>query len=236
MLIRLQKIISDAGITSRRAAEELITAGKVRVNKVVVTKLGAKADLEKDVITVNGRTIKPTQKKIYIMMHKPVGYVTTMKDPQGRAVVTDLLKGVRERVYPVGRLDYDSSGLLLFTNDGETANKLAHPRHKVSKRYKVKIKGKLTGVELRKLRSGDPKLGFFAPVEVYVDTALPKNTWLVITIAQGKNRQVRRMCESVGHDVLKLIRESYGELTLGALKPGEFRHLTQHEMRYLKGV
>jgi 23S rRNA pseudouridine2605 synthase len=246
VLIRLQKIISEAGISSRRGAEVLIAEGKVSVNGVTVTEPGTKADPEKDVIKVNGRTIKSKPEKIYIMMNKPAGYVTTMKDPEGRPIVTQLLKGVDERVYPVGRLDYDTTGLLLFTNDGETANRLTHPRHEVLKTYRVKIKGRLSEHQLEKIRRENKKLGFRAPREVRVEPAsrpkgptargLTKNSWIVITISEGKNRQIKRMCESVGGTALKLVRVSFGKLGLGGLKTGEFRRLTLKEEQYLKSL
>ncbi len=242
MEIRLQKIIADAGLASRRAAEKLITFGKVRVNGKVVKELGSKADPEKDIITLSGKVIKPTKKKLYIMLYKPPGYVTTMKDPEGRPIVTDLLKGLNDRVYPVGRLDFDTQGLLLFTNDGETANKLTHPRHKVLKKYRVKVRGHLSKDQIAKLKLENKELGFRAPVDVYVE-ALPnapkrpsKNSWIVITIAEGKNRQVRRMCDSVGATALKLTRVSFGNLTLKGLRPAEHRHLTAPEVEYLKGL
>jgi 23S rRNA pseudouridine2605 synthase len=244
VLVRLQKILSEAGISSRRGAEALIEEGKVRVNGAKVTKLGTKADPDKDTITVNGREIIAGEKKVYLMMNKPTGYVTTMKDPKGRAIVTDLLTDITERVYPVGRLDYDSSGLLIFTNDGEVANRLAHPKHEVIKTYRVKVRGYLTDEQLTRLKAANRKLGFRAPHEVRVEAAkkekglrkLTRNSWVVISIAEGKNRQIRRMLDSVGGTVLKLTRISYGKLSLKGLRPASYRHLTDSEVRYLKGI
>lgn len=245
MLTRLQKIIADAGISSRRAAEALITSGKVRVNGSVVTTLGTKADPEKDTITVNGRKITAAAEKVYLMMNKPTGYVTTMSDPEGRKVVTNLLKGVTdERVYPVGRLDFDTSGLLIFTNDGETANRLMHPRHEVKKTYKVKVRGELTADQLIRLKRENRDLGFRAPHEVRVvkekkastRRSLKKNSWLSIIISEGKNRQIKKMIESVGGTVLKLERIAYGKLGLSGLKVGAVRHLSKDEVKYLNNI
>ena len=245
MLVRLQKIIADAGIASRRAAEKLITAGKVTVNGETVTELGVKADPDKDTVAVDGKQIKVSGKKLYLMMNKPVGYVTTMKDPEGRPIVTDLLKGISERVYPVGRLDYTTSGLLLLTNDGELANRLMHPRHEVEKTYRVKVRGSLTDDQLGRLRRPNRELGFRAPKKVLPERekktdsparGLVRNSWIVIIISEGKNRQIRRMIESVGGTVLKLERIRYGNLDRTGIKVGEFRHLTPREIHYLKTI
>ncbi|MFC1854953.1 pseudouridine synthase [Thermodesulfobacteriota bacterium] len=244
MLLRLQKIIAQAGIASRRAAETLISSGKVSVNGVKMTELGTKADSEKDVITVNGQRINSPEKKIYIMMHKPTGYVTTMNDPEGRKIVTDILKDIKERLYPVGRLDFDTSGLLLFTNDGEVTNKLIHPRHEVMKTYRVKVRDHLTKEQLAKLRLENDELGFRAPRSVRVERAvkqrsarpLSKNSWIRITISEGKNRQVRKMIDSIGGTALKLTRISFGKLELDNLKVGEYRPLTEEEVKYLKSL
>jgi len=245
MLVRLQKLIADAGIASRRGAETLITSGKVTINGKKVTTLGTKADDRRDIITVNGHVIKKKTKNIYIIMNKPPGYVTTMKDPEGRPIVSDLLKGIEERLYPVGRLDYDTAGLLLFTNDGETANKLTHPKHEIQKTYRVKIRDAFTKEQLTKIRLENKKLGFRAPLEVLPEPKsnikgstrnLTRNSWLLITIAEGKNRQIKKMVESVGGTVLKLQRISLGELTIEGLNIGDFRPLTTAEEFYLKSL
>ncbi|HTP66292.1 MAG TPA: pseudouridine synthase [Geobacteraceae bacterium] len=237
MLERLQKILANAGIASRRAAEGLMTSGRVAVNGVVVTELGAKADPEHDRITVDGRPVRASGEKLYILLNKPVGYVTTLKDPQGRPVVTDLLKGVKERVYPVGRLDYNTEGLLLLTNDGELANRLAHPSHEVEKEYLVRVRGAVASEQVRLLADGvELDDGRSAPAKVGQVRQSASNTWLSITIHEGRYRQVRRMCEAVGLSVVRLKRTRYGILETGLLKPGEFRSLTSLEVEGLRAL
>lgn len=237
MLERLQKILSQAGVASRREAETLITAGRVTVNGVIVTELGSKADIEKDRIAVNGKAIRPVAAKLYILLNKPVGYVTTMKDPQGRPIVTSLLKGVKERVYPVGRLDYNTEGLLLLTNDGDLANRLAHPRHEVEKEYLVRVRGSVAPEQVRKLASGvELEDGMTAPAIVKLVRESENNTWLSIIIHEGRYRQVRRMCESAGLSVVRLKRTRYGFLEAGTLRPGEFRLLTAAEVSGLRAL
>lgn len=237
MLERLQKILSHAGIASRRAAEELITAGRVSVNGGVVTELGSRADPVHDLIAVDGKTVRPEGSRSYILLNKPVGYVTTLKDPQGRPVVTDLLKGVKERVYPVGRLDYNTEGLLLLTNDGELANLLAHPSHEVEKEYMVRVRGSVTPEQLRHFGAGiDLDDGRSAPAAVKIVRESENNTWLSITIHEGRYRQVRRMCEAIGLSVVRLKRTRYGILETGDMKPGEFRFLTPGEVDGLRAL
>lgn len=235
MLERLQKILSQAGVASRREAEGIITAGRVAVNGTVVTELGTKADPEKDRITVDGKPVRPETVKVYILLYKPTGYMTTLKDPEGRPVVTDLLKGIKERVYPVGRLDYNTEGLLLLTNDGAWANRLAHPRHEVEKEYLVKVRGKASPEQLRRLAAGvELEEGRTAPAKVTPIHESEKNSWLSITIHEGRYRQVRRMCEAVSLSVVRLKRSRYGFLDLGELKPGEYRLLTVAEAERLR--
>jgi 23S rRNA pseudouridine2605 synthase len=230
MLERLQKILSRAGVASRRESESLITAGRVSVNGTVVTELGSKADPDKDRITLDGKPLRLKEERLYILLYKPAGYVTTLKDPEGRPVVTSLLKGVRERVYPVGRLDYNTEGLLLLTNDGDWANGLAHPRHEVEKEYLVKVRGSVTGEQLRRLEEGiDLDDGRTAPAKVRLEHETERNCRIAVTIHEGRYRQVRRMCEAVGLTVAALKRVRYGFLGLGELKPGEFRFLTPDE-------
>lgn len=234
MTERLQKIIAAAGITSRRAAEELILAGRVAVNGTIVTELGSKADPRKDLVTLDGQPIKPADKLYYVLLHKPAGYVTSLKDPQGRQLVTELVKEIGERLFPVGRLDYNSEGLLLLTNDGEWANRLMHPRHQVDKEYHVRVRGKVDPQQIRKLAEGiELEDGPTAAATVNLLKSDQQNDWLSITIREGRNRQVRRMCAAVGLAVVRLRRIRYGSLTLGGLQPGEFRLLTKAEAQSL---
>jgi 23S rRNA pseudouridine2605 synthase len=235
MLERLQKIISAAGITSRRASEELILAGRVTVNGTVVTELGSKADPATDTVTVDGKPLTIASKKLYILLYKPVGYLTTLDDPEGRPLVVDLLKEVGERVYPVGRLDYNTEGLLLLTSDGEWANQLMHPRNEVEKEYHVRVRGKVHKSQLDQLAGGvDIEGRKTAPARVCMIKEGEQNDWFSITIHEGRNRQVRRMCEAVSLSVVRLRRVRYGMLSMGALKPGEFRFLTEAEVDGLR--
>ena len=234
MLERLQKILSRAGVASRRESETMITAGRVAVNGSVVTELGTRADAGKDRITLDGKPIRVKEERLYILLYKPAGYVTTLKDPEGRLVVTTLLKGITERVYPVGRLDYNTEGLLLLTNDGDWANGLAHPRHEVEKEYLVKVRGTPSKEQIRRLAEGiDLDEGRTAPATVALERESEKNSHLSVTIHEGRYRQVRRMCEAVGLTVAALKRVRYGFLRLGELKPGEFRLLTADEVKRL---
>jgi 23S rRNA pseudouridine2605 synthase len=233
---RLQKILANAGVASRRKCEELISAGKVAVNGEVVTELGAKADPEVDVITVLGRPIKK-ENKIYIMLNKPKGVITSVSDPQGRSVVTDYLKDIKERLYPVGRLDYDSEGLLLLTNDGELAHKLTHPRHHVPKTYHATVERVPHGKDLEKLQRGI-KLedGMTAPADVEYHDIDPdgKFATISITIREGRNRQVRRMFDAIHHPVTRLKRISFGGLFLNNLQRGKHRKLSAEELAKLQ--
>ncbi|GAB6990346.1 pseudouridine synthase [Paenibacillus pini] len=235
---RLQKIIAQAGIASRRKCEELILAGKVEVNGEIVTTLGSKADPDVDIIMVNGRAIK-NEKKIYVMFNKPKGVITSASDPEGRKVVTDYLKGIKERVYPVGRLDYDTEGLLLLTNDGEFANMLTHPSHHVPKTYLATVEGVPHGTDLDKLKAGiQLEDGLTSPAGVEykdIDT-VKKEAVISITIHEGRNRQVRRMFEAISHPVIRLKRISFGDLLLQNLKRGLYRHLTKEEIQSLMNL
>jgi len=232
---RLQKIISAAGVASRRAAEELIASGRVRVNGQVVTELGSKADASKDHIKVDGKLINPKQPMTYIMLNKPAGYVTTMSDPEGRPTVQDLMKGVKVRVYPVGRLDYNTEGMLIMTNDGDFAHVVTHPKHELPKTYLAKIKGVLDDKAIESLETGvyldDGKT---APAKVKKVRKEEANSWVEITIHEGRKRQVRRMFDRVGRSVIKLKRTKTGNLMLGDLPEGSFRHLTHEEVQGLK--
>jgi len=233
---RLQKILSRAGVASRREAERMITDGRVAVNGKPVTELGAKADPSRDAVTVDGKPVSVAEKRVYILLNKPVGYVTTMKDPEGRPIVTDLLRGLGVRVFPVGRLDYNTEGLLLLTNDGDWANRLAHPRHEVDKEYLVRVKGTVSREQITRLERGlELEDGRTAPARVSVTRQSDNNTWIAVTIHEGRYRQVRRMCEAVGLSVVRLRRVRYGALALGELKIGEYRHLTHGEVTALAG-
>jgi len=232
---RLQKIMAQAGVASRRKCEELILEGKVQVNGETVTELGTKADPAQDVITVSGKPIK-NEKKVYIMLNKPKGVITSASDPEGRKIVSDYLKGIKERVYPIGRLDYDTEGLLLLTNDGEFANLLSHPKYHVPKTYLATVKGVPHGTELDKLRQGVMlEDGMTSPAEVEYKDVDPddKQSVISITIHEGRNRQVRRMFEAINHPVVRLKRISYGDLLLQNLKRGLYRHLTPNEINQL---
>ena len=235
--IRLQKILSDSGVCSRRKAEELISAGEVYVNGRKA-KLGDKAN-ERDVIMVGGERVRYTKKrrKIYIMLNKPRGYVTTMADELDRKCVTELLTGVDERVYPVGRLDRNSEGLLLFTNDGNFANDIMHPSRHISKTYRVTVHSKITDDQIVSLTDGvelDGRKTLPATVSVELDT--PERSVMRITIHEGRNRQIRRMCEAVGLEVVRLRRTSIGPVKLGMLKPGTYRELTKAEINGLRAA
>lgn len=230
---RLQKIISRAGIASRREAEKLITAGRVTVNGVVQRELGTKVELPRDKVRVDGKPIAG-EKKLYILMHKPRGVVTTCSDPQGRKTVIDLIPQIQERVYPVGRLDYNTSGLLILTNDGDFAQGLTHPSHQIDKTYIAKVVGIPAEEKLDLLRMG-VKLadGVTAPAKTEIIDIDPANnvTALQITIHEGKNRQIRRMCEAIGHPVKQLQRAKYAFLTLEGLRRGQYRSLTPDEVK-----
>jgi 23S rRNA pseudouridine2605 synthase len=231
---RLQKIIAAAGIDSRRHAEMMITSGRVSVNGEVVTELGVKADPQKDVIRVDGNTISLEKTLCYIALYKPAGYVTTMSDPQKRPTVVDLIKDVPERVYPVGRLDYESSGLLLLTNDGAFAQKIQHPRFEVPKTYRVKISGHLNQQELKQINKGvSLPDGVFKPENAKIEKFNDKSTWLSLTLREGKNRIIRRGFEAAGLQVTRLVRESIGNITLAGLKEGQWRSLTGREISQL---
>ncbi len=236
--IRVQKIIAESGLCSRRKAEELIADGSVTINGRVCA-LGDKADPRADAIAVNGKRIGSVPKeKRYIMLNKPRGYITTMSDEQGRRIAADLLTGVKERVVPVGRLDRNSEGLLLFTNDGEFANEITHPSRHVSKTYRVTIDGRVSEEQIMRLTSGveldDGKITLPCSVEVLVEEQ--ERTVLRITIRQGLNRQIRRMCAAVGLEVGRLRRTAVGGVKLGMLKTGEWRDLTKEELRMLRAA
>ena len=231
---RLQKILSHAGVTSRRQAEKYILEGRVSVNGAAVTELGSKADLERDHIKVDGRLLHAPKHQIYIALHKPNNTVTTVSDPEHRATVMDLLRGVKERVYPVGRLDYHSEGLLLLTNDGELANGITSASTHLAKTYVVKANGALSADQEQKFREGVPLSGrrtMPAGLKLIRDAA---NPWYEVRLYEGRNNQIRLMFKHFGRLVEKLRRVRIGPIELGALKPGEFRYLTLDELRKLK--
>lgn len=231
---RLQKVISHAGIASRREAERLIIEGRVAVNGSIVTQLGTKVDPTCDKVKVDGKLVKSFPEKVYIVVNKPVGCVSTLKDPQERPVVTDLLGSITTRVFPVGRLDYDAEGLLLLTNDGELAHRLQHPRYRISRTYEVKVKDIPTDDELSRVRKGiQLEDGVTLPAKVTFLKKAVKNCWLKITIYEGRNKQVKRMCTAIGHPVMKLKRVKIGPLGLGSLSQGQYRHLVKDEVKKL---
>lgn len=237
MEIRLQKALAMAGVASRRHSEELITGGRVKINGKVVKELGTKIDVHKDKVEVDGKPLPPVEKKVYYLLNKPRGYVTTLHDERGRKTVLELLEGVRERVYPVGRLDYDSEGLLLLTNDGELTQALTHPKHKVKKTYRVRVEGIPELHKLEEMAKGlQLEDGLTAPADVKLVDVLDGRALLEIAIHEGRNRQVRRMCEHIGQPVLRLRRIRLGPLELGDLKSGEFRPLNIHELTALMAL
>src|SRR5215467_11251651 len=230
---RLQKILSQAGIASRRAAEKIILEGRVAVNGAVVTELGTKADFETDHIKVDGRLLH-SQRLVYIALYKPNGTMTTVSDPEGRATVMDLLRGVKERVYPVGRLDYHSEGLLLLTNDGDLANRIMSAQTHLAKTYVVKVTGQLSTEDAEKFRNGVPIMGRRTLPAGLKLVHRAENPWYEVKLFEGRNNQIRLMFKHFGLLVEKLKRVRIGPLELGALKPGEFRHLSEDEIRKLK--
>ena len=242
MLVRLQKILSTAGIASRRTAETLITQGRVSVNGATVTALGTKADPATDDIRVDGRRIKRAGPPRYILLNKPRGYITARSDPQQRPTVIDLLAkgGVREYIYPVGRLDYDSEGLLLLTSDGDLAARLTHPRHGFEREYEVRVRGvpeprlleRLSrGVVIDGRKTAPAKARLLRALE---GTAGPQGL-ISLVLREGRNRQVRKMCDAIGHPVVRLRRVRIGSIVDDRLKPGEFRELSARELRSLQG-
>ncbi|GAB5046676.1 pseudouridine synthase [Thermodesulfovibrio sp. TK110] len=234
MMKRLQKILSDFGIASRRKAEELIKEGRVTVNGEIAH-LGQKADPEKDYIKVDGKLLIKPEPKVYYAFYKPRKVITSLIDPQGRPTIKNFLKRIKFRVYPVGRLDYDSEGLLILTNDGELAYRIMHPSSKIEKTYLVKVDGIIEPETIEKLRKGIKIEGKLAvPVSVNFLRKLKANSWIKITLHEGRKRQIRKMLERVGHPVIRLIRISIDGVKLGELKPGEYRALTKKEVEELK--
>jgi 23S rRNA pseudouridine2605 synthase len=239
--VRLQKILSAAGVASRRTAEELIVQGRVTVNGTTVTELGTKADPSVDDVRVDGRRVKAPKRALYILLNKPRGYITSRSDPHHRPTVIDLLAkgGIRDYIYPVGRLDYDSEGLLLLTSDGDLAAHLTHPRHGVAREYEVRLRGVPERRLLDRLARGVVIDGRkTAPAEVRlqrtIEAASGQQSILSLVIHEGRNRQVRKMCDAIGHPVVRLRRVRIGPIADDRLKPGEFRELTPREVAALK--
>ncbi len=235
---RLARFLAHAGIASRRHAEELIAAGRVQVNGAIVTTQGTRIHPERDTVLVDGKPVLPSARHVYLLLHKPTGYVSTAHDPQGRPTVLDLLPpGLRSlRVYPVGRLDIDTSGLLLLTNDGDFAQRLTHPRYAMQKHYQALVQGCPSESTLAALRSGvtiTEDKGHShktAPAQVHLLRKAGTNCWLALTIHEGRKRQLRRMLAAIGHPVLELIRVGVGPLELGDLPAGKWRNLTNDEV------
>lgn len=231
---RLQKLISSAGLASRRAAEELIKQGRVKVNGETAS-LGMSADPELDDIRVNGKRLRISGTRVYIMLNKPRGYVTTLSDEKGRKTVAELVKGAGRRLYPVGRLDLNSEGLLIMTDDGEAANALMHPSHEVGKTYRVTVSGREPEAAVRELEAlrevdGEP----IRPAQVSFAGETGEGKYMLdVTIHEGRNRQVRKMCAAAGLEVRRLVRIAEGELSLGCLQTGKWRHLTSEELDWL---
>ena len=234
--MRLQKYLATAGIASRRVCEQYILEGRVEVNGETVTELGRKVE-NNDKVVFDNKLVQLNNNYVYYLLNKPTGYVTTVKDEKQRPTVMDLIKDTKNRVFPVGRLDYNTSGLLILTNDGQLTYELTHPKHNINKIYQVKVKGKVTQKELVRLSEGvfiDGRKT--APAKVERIKENQASTVLSITIHEGRNRQIRKMCEAVNHEVLTLKRIAIGKIKLEDLKPGEYRHLTQEEIEYLKNT
>ncbi len=238
MIERLQKVLANAGIASRRRAEEMMMQGRVTVNGEVITQLGVKVDPSKSHIKVDGKRIQTEKDTLYVLLNKPKGYITSVSDPEGRPTVMQLIPKIKERLYPVGRLDYYTEGLLLLTNDGLLANKLMHPRFGVEKKYLAKVKGCPTEDQIKKVERGGIALpeGKSADCRIRLIRQGDKNCWLEIILHEGKKREVRRLMAKIGHPVLKLKRVGYAHLKLGTLPIGAHRLLTAGEIAGLQKI
>jgi 23S rRNA pseudouridine2605 synthase len=235
MLERLQKILARAGVASRRKAEVLIEEGKVTVNGKIVRELGSKADLDEDVVEVEGRTIRETEDRVYHVLYKPAGCVTTLSDPEGRPTIKRYLEHVPERVYPIGRLDYDVEGALLVTNDGDLAYQMMHPRFGVRRTYLAKVHGVPQKEQIERLLKGVRlEDGRAKALEASLHSRTPRNTWVRVVVAEGRQHLVKRLMEAVGAPVQKLFRADYGGITVDGLSPGESRELTKAEVAQLR--
>ena len=237
MMVRLQKVIAASGVASRRAAETMIQDGRVTVNGKVVRVLGTCIDPSKDHVKIDGRHVQPTEPEVFVLLHKPPGYVTTMDDPYGRPTIADLVAKVKVRVFPVGRLDYDTEGLLLLTNNGNVAQACVHPRYHVPKTYLVKVSGVCTEEEIQNLEDGIAlDDGMTAPAVIRKSGKAKANSWLEITIHEGRKHQIKRMLEALGHRVMRIIRIRFGPLDLGDLPVGVCRFATDLEANALRGI
>ncbi len=234
---RLQKIMAELGVASRRKCEELILQGKVKVNSVVVKELGVKADKQKDKIEVEGKILSNQTHNIYVMLNKPSDYITSSKDQFNRPTVLDLTSEIKERIFPVGRLDYDTEGLLILTNDGDLTYKITHPSHNIDKTYRALVVGRIEQQDIDTFAEGifidEYKT---SPAKLTVLEIKNNNSLVDITIHEGKNRQVRKMCDAVNHGVISLKRISIGKLELGDLMKGHWRYLKEEEIKYLFGI
>ncbi|MGN1317788.1 MAG: pseudouridine synthase [Lachnospirales bacterium] len=237
MLVRLQKFLAEAEVASRRKSEEIICQGRVSVNGKIVDTLGVKIDDEKDIVCVDNVEVKKNENMVYIILNKPTGCVTTAKDQFNRKTVMDYVSDIKERIYPVGRLDYDTSGLLIMTNDGTLTNRLTHPRHNVNKNYIAECRGVPKESDLDRFRMGLLIDGHrTAPAKISVIDIKNNISTLDITIHEGRNRQVRKMCDAIHTPVIKLKRVGIGEIKLGDLKVGKYRFLNDDEIKYLKSL
>ncbi len=235
MVERLQKVMSEFGVASRRKCEELIAAGRVKVNGSLITEPGCKVDKELDIIEVDGKIIRSTESKVYILLNKPVGYITSVKDQFGRPTVLDLLNGISVRVFPIGRLDYDTEGLLLLTNDGDLTYMITHPKHNIDKTYRALVRGKVDKASIETFAGGIKIEDYVtSPAKLEIVRYVKGNSVVDITIHEGKNRQVRKMCSAIGHEVIRLKRMKIGKIGLDSLKTGEWRYLNDSEIEYLK--
>ncbi|MBQ27781.1 MAG: pseudouridine synthase [Nitrospiraceae bacterium] len=236
-MVRIQKIIADAGISSRRAAERLLLQGRIMVNGQIINELGTKVDPSQDHIRVDGKLIPQSQPKVYMILHKPQGCVSTMHDPEGRKTIKDFFRTSSLRIYPVGRLDFNTEGLIVLTNDGDFAAQLLHPRYHIPKTYVAKVSGVLSDQNIAQLQKGvmlDD--GMTAPCRINKIKKLPTSSWLEITLFEGRKRQIRRMMESVGCSVIRLKRIGFGSLRLGTLPPGQTRPLEPEELAQIRTV
>ena len=237
--MRLNNYISSTGLCSRREADKLIEQGRVTVNGKLVTELAFNIDEEKDIVEIDGEQIGVEKNNVYIVLNKPEGYITTVKDQFDRPSVLDLVSDIKERVYPIGRLDYETSGLLLLTNDGDLTYKLTHPKHEVDKTYVARVKGKLTKEEIERFKTGlkiEDYTTAPAKLKVIKYDEQRDSSLLEIKIHEGKNRQVRKMCKAINHPVLRLRRSAMGKIKIGDCEIGKYRYLTEDEIKYLKNL
>lgn len=235
--MRLQKFMARSGVASRRKSEEIILESRVTINGEIVTQLGTKVDKNSDIVKVDNKIIELEQQYIYILLNKPVDYITTVSDEFGRNTVIDLLRDIDQRVYPVGRLDYDTSGLLLLTNDGDLTYKLTHPKYEVEKKYIAKVEGIPTKEKLNEFRNGLEIEDYVtSKAKIKIIDSDKKHSSLEITIHEGRNRQVRKMCAKIGHPVIELKRVAIDQIKLQNIKPGKWRELSDSEVKSLKQI